>query len=248
MSSLTGLKVLLTRSAEDSADWARALAAEGAEPVVFPCITAERCGEDDLARRVAAALDDADWVVFTSVRGVDALADLIAANPPASARLAAVGETTAERLRERFGRVDHIGGGTAAALASGLAAAARPGERYLLALAANAGDVLERKLTETGASVTRCDIYCTVPAAATRPKRALSTLGADTVVFASPSAVTGFDNQVDIDIDPQIVTIGPSTSAAVQTRGWHVAAEARTPQLSGVIDAIREATHVRTEA
>jgi uroporphyrinogen-III synthase len=118
----------------------------------------------------------------------------------------------------------------------------------VLALAENAGDVLARTLAAAGAKVTRFDVYRTVPAGGGEPKRRLSTLGAETIVFASPSAVTGFDNQIDVDIEPQIVTIGPSTSAAVHAHDWVVAAEARTPQLSGVIDAILEATHVRTEA
>ncbi|HUF73174.1 MAG TPA: uroporphyrinogen-III synthase [Gammaproteobacteria bacterium] len=249
MPRLTGRKVLLTRSAEDSADWARALAAEGARPIVLPCIATEPCGDPDLGQRIAAALDGADWVVVTSRRGVDALADLTGSKLPAPTRLAAVGETTARRLCERFGRApDRTGSGTARALAGMLAAAASHGERYVLVLAENAGDVLERTLGQAGAEVTRFDVYRTVPAGSGSPKRGLSTLGADTIVFASPSAVTGFGNQIDVDIEPQIVTIGPSTSAAVRAHDWAVAAEAKTPQLSGVIDAILEATHVRTQA
>lgn len=249
MKRLTGRHVLLTRSAEDSADWARALAAEGALPIVLPCIETEACGDADLGRRIAAALQGADWVVFTSRRGVDAVADLTGSKLPGDPRLAAVGDTTAAHLRERLGRAaDHTGAGTATALADELAATIAGGERYVLALAENAGDVLERALARAGAEVTRFDVYRTLPAGRRSPKRGLSTLGADTIVFASPSAVTGFVNQIDIDIDPQIVTIGPSTSAAVRTHDWIVAAEARTPSVSGVIDAILEATHVRTEA
>jgi uroporphyrinogen-III synthase len=248
MPRLEGLTVLLTRSAEDSADWARALAAEGALPIVFPCIETETCGDDDLGARIGAAVDEADWIVFTSRRGVDAFAELVDSSPPAGVRLAAVGETTARRLCERFGRADHTGGGTARALAGSLAASAGDGERYVLAVAENAGDVLERTLAAAGARVSRFDVYRTIPAGGRSPRRALSTLGARTVVFASPSAVTGFGNRVDVDIDPQIVTIGPSTSATVRAHDWAVAAEARTPQLSGVIDAILEASHVRTEA
>lgn len=244
MSRLAGRTVLLTRSAEDSAEWASVIAAEGALPIILPCIAAETCHDAELAAQVTAALDQADWIVFTSRRGVDALAELVGSNPPASARLAAVGDATAERLRERFGRVDHIGGGTADALASELATTAAAGARFVLALAANAGDRLERRLAEAGATVTRFDVYRTVPATRPARKRALSTLGAGTVVFASPSAVTGFDNQVDIDIEPQIVTIGPSTSAAVRAHDWIVAAEATKPSLSGIIETLLETANV----
>jgi uroporphyrinogen-III synthase len=241
---LEGRKVLLTRSADDSADWAETFAAEGALPIVLPCIESAPAIDPGLGARINAALASADWIVFTSRRGVDAFAGLAEAEPPASARLAAVGDATAERMCERFGRVDLTGAGTAEALAAELATEVREGDRCLLALAANAGDVLERRLAEAGARATRFDVYRTIPAAAARRKRALSTLGADIVIFASPSAVTGFDNQVDVDIDAQIVTIGPSTSAAVRAHDWLVAAEAKEPSLSGIIESLLETVHV----
>jgi uroporphyrinogen III methyltransferase / synthase len=241
---LAGLKVLLTRSADDSADWAEAFADEGALPIVLPCIESALASEPGLGARIGAALANADWVVFTSKRGVDALTELVATRPPASARLAAVGDATAERLSERFGRCDLTGSGTAEALGAELAAEVHEGDRCVLALATNAGNVLERRLIAAGARVTRFDVYRTIPATPARRKRALSTLGADTVIFASPSAVTGFDNQVDVDIEAQMVTIGPSTSAAVRALDWPVAAEAKKPSLSGIIESLLETVHV----
>ena len=241
---LAGRKLLLTRSAEDSEAWAEELATEGALPIVFPCIATELCGDPGLAERIAEAASDADWIVFTSRRGVDAFAELMPDGPPPSARLAAVGETTARHLNERLGRADLVGSGAASGLAKELAEATGRGDSILLALAANAGDVLERVLTEAGATVTRCDVYRTIPSRQLEPRRALSTLGSDVVIFASPSAVTGFDNQVSVDIEQQIVTIGPSTSAAVRRQNWEVAAEAKEPNLNGIIESILEADHV----
>ena len=57
-------------------------------------------------------------------------------------------------------------------------------------------------------------------------------------VLASPSAVTGFVNQVDIDIPVNIFTIGPSTSAAARAQGLAVTAEAREPSLAGILEAM----------
>jgi len=252
MSRLDGRKLLLTRSAEDSADWAETIAAEGALPIILPCITAEPSDDPNLVTSIAGSLEQIDWIVFTSRRGVDAFARLRVNPLPASVRFAAVGEATAQSCRERFGRVDLVGGadrdggGTAAALGTALATdpSIGAGANCLLALAANAGDVLERKLTEAGASVTRIDVYRTVPAEPREQKRALSTLDCDTVIFASPTAVTGFDNQIDIDIEPQFVTIGPSTSAAVRAHHWDIAAEAKEPTLSGIIESLLETAHV----
>ncbi|HEY5666119.1 MAG TPA: uroporphyrinogen-III synthase [Gammaproteobacteria bacterium] len=241
---LTGRRLLLTRSAEDCAGWAEALTAEGALPIVFPCIATELCEEPGLTERITAAAAEADWIVFTSRRGVDAFAELIAAGTPMSAKLAAVGETTARHLGETMGEVDLVGGGTAARLAGELAHVVRENDSILLALAANAGDVLERVLTGAGAAVTRCNVYRTVAAPRAESRRALSTLGSDTVIFASPSAVTGFENQISVDIAQQIVTIGPSTSAAVRKHNWEVAAEAKEPNLNGIIESILETDHV----
>jgi uroporphyrinogen-III synthase len=211
---------------------------------VFPCIATELCEEPGLAERITAAAAEADWIVFTSRRGVAAFAVLIAAGTPLSAKLAAVGETTARYLNEELGRVDLVAGGTAARLARELADVVREKDNILLALAANAGDVLERVLAGAGATVTRCDVYRTVAAPRAEPRRALSTLGSDAVIFASPSAVTGFDNQISVDIEQQIVTIGPSTSAAVRKHNWKVAAEAKEPNLNGIIESILETDHV----
>jgi uroporphyrinogen-III synthase len=245
MARLDGRKLLLTRSAEDSREWADAVTAEGARPIVFPCIRTEPIDDPALTARLATAIARADWLIFTSRRGVAAIADRIGAELPRRVRIAAVGDTTAECLTERFGRVDHIGPGRAAGLGHELAAelGLRRGARCVLALAENAGRALEKTLAAAGATVERFDVYRTVPMGPLKPKRRLSTLGCDTVIFASPSAVTGFDNQVNVDTARLLVTIGPSTSAAVRERHWNVTAEAGEPSLSGIIESVLEAAH-----
>lgn len=246
MPRLAGRTLLLTRSAEGADEWARALAGEGALSIVLPCISTELLDEPDLGPRLASAANESDWIVFTSRRGVDAFVELTGSSPPRSARLAAVAESTAEYLRQRFGRADRIGGGTGKALAEALASDATiaGGGRVLLALAANAGPVLEDTLTAAGAKVTRFDLYRTLPAEPVATKRNLSTLGCDAVIFASPTAVTGFDNQVNVDKASPFVTIGPTTSAAVRARNWQVAAEASEPSLEGLVESLLETHHV----
>jgi uroporphyrinogen III methyltransferase/synthase len=109
----------------------------------------------------------------------------------------------------------------------------------LLVLAANAGDVLERELTAAGARCTRLDVYRTVPAPAGAPRRAMSALGADNVLLASPSAVAGFVHQVVLDVPVRIYTIGPSTTAAAVRCGLTVTAEAEEPSLEGMLEAMQ---------
>lgn len=235
-----GPRILLTRSAEDCAEWAEPLARAGLRPVIFPCISAEILETPALREALREGLAHADWLVLTSRKGVAALAALAGDALAARTRIAAVGASTADAARARFGRVDHVGGGTAAALAASLQAggAAAPGTRCVLALAANAPGLLERALAEAGASCRRFDVYRTIPAPPSSPKTPLSCVGADRILFASPSAVEGFLNQVEMDTAVDVFTIGPSTSAAARSRGIIVTAEAHEPSLDGLLEAM----------
>jgi uroporphyrinogen-III synthase len=67
----------------------------------------------------------------------------------------------------------------------------------------------------------------------------VSSLGAASVVLASPSAASGFVHQVELDAPVEIYTIGPSTTAAAQALGLAVTAEAREPSLDGILEAMQ---------
>src|SRR5690606_143063 len=98
---------------------------------------------------------------------------------------------------------------------------------------------LEQRLRAAGAACRRFDVYRTIPAPPRTPRLALSGLGVDAVWLASPSAVEGFTNQVDVDADVPLIAIGPSTADAIRARGLRVAAEARTPSFEGLLEATR---------
>ena len=109
-------RVLLTRSEEDNAEWSARLAQIGAEPVALPCIHCEAIDTPALRADLAAAAATADWLTFTSRRGVEAFAALHSAPVP-RARVAVVGATTGDAARNTLGRVDLVGrDGTAASL------------------------------------------------------------------------------------------------------------------------------------
>lgn len=239
MKPLAGKTVLLTRAAEDNAAWAERLAEAGATPVELPCIGTEPMTDATTKEAIAAALASAHWLVFTSRRGVEAFADIAADRLDDDVRIAVVGPATAAAARQRLGRVDLTSeAGTAASLAQALAERVAPGSNVAVAVAANAGDVIERTLAATGAACTRIDVYRTVPKPPADLKRALSSLGADNVLLASPSAVTGFLNQVDVDCDAAVYTIGPTTTAAARAAGLRVAAQAPNPSLDGLMEAM----------
>lgn len=236
-----GRRVLLTRSEEDNADWAARFAQRGGETVALPCLHCEPLATPARKAALAAALPEADWLVFTSRRGVEGFTALEPPDSRPRCRIAVVGAATAEAAAAALGRVDLVGGGTAVALAATLADVGdlERRKRVLLALAENAPDTLEKALTEAGAECTRIDVYRTVPAAPAEPRRPLSALRVDNVVLASPSAVTGFVHQVDVDVPVNVYTIGPSTTAAARRAGLTVTAEAREPSFEGILEAMQ---------
>ena len=262
MRNTEGKRIVLTRSAGDCADWAGRLETLGYETVILPCIDCEIFGEPALRQTLAAEAGSADWLVFTSRRGVEAFVALHGAPLPADTKVAAVGEATAAAAGALLGRIDLTGrGGTAAALAGELqsaiaeraverppvageaagggAASRGTRDRLLLVVAENAAATLETMLEHAGIARNRVNVYRTVPVSPASEKTALSSLAADGIFLASPTAVEGFVNRVDIDVEPKFVTIGPSTSAAVRARGFEVAAEAPTPGLEGMLEAMQ---------
>jgi uroporphyrinogen-III synthase len=239
--TLAGRRILLTRSAEDCAEWAQMIEQRGAAVLMLPCIYCETLDTPGLRVVLNRALADADWLVFTSRRGVEAFAQMRGVPVPAKTRVAVVGAATADAAHAHVGRVDLVGRGTAAALAEDLAT---DGElerqpNVLIAVAENAGDVLEHTLGNAGARCTRLDLYRTIAVPPVASKRRWSSLGAQQVVLASPSAASGFVHQVELDGPAAIYTIGPSTTAAARALGLDVTAEAREPSLEGILEAMQ---------
>ena len=236
------LRVVITRNADDCVSWATTLRARGIGSVSLPCIETESIDSIALRTSFTDSLVTADWLVFTSQRGARAAARLIDRPLPARLRIAVVGRTTAERARALFGHVDFIAKEpTADGLANELAEFLQHRHAAVaLALAENAGNVLSEKLQAAGQKVQRFDVYRTVPVAPQSRRRPLAEIGAQTVFLASPSAVLGFVNQIEVDADARLVSIGPTTTAAIRRAGLPVFAQATTPSLDGLLAAIEE--------
>ena len=257
MGRVTGQRVLITRAAEDCTAWALRLADAGAVPLMLPCIECHPIRDPAVEARLAAVLPNTDWLVLTSRRGAEALNELIASIQWSSShkqamgavRIAVVGPATAARAAALPGHVELVAPtGTAASLAEALAArlrdpaatgARRAQPRCLIAVAENAGDVLEDTLEQAGGDCTRINVYRTTPARPQGKKQALSELGADKILLASPSAVTGLLNRLEMDTAAEIVTIGPSTTLTARAAGLTVTTEAARPSLDALMEAMQ---------
>jgi uroporphyrinogen III methyltransferase/synthase len=115
------------------------------------------------------------------------------------------------------------------------------GKRVLIPSAAVTRDVIPKELRQRGALVEVVEAYRNVIAVeAAEAKKVFQEPYPDWVTFASSSAV---DRLVDlIGTEPlhrgKIASIGPVTSEAVHRHGLTITAEARTPGVQGLIEAI----------
>ena len=104
MTSLTHKRILVTRPRAQAAELCQRLAALGAQPIRFPTIEIAPPENYTALDKALAALADYDWLIFTSVNGVEMVRcrlEFLGRDTGAlrDRRLAAIGPATAEALR-----------------------------------------------------------------------------------------------------------------------------------------------------
>ncbi|HVR75794.1 MAG TPA: uroporphyrinogen-III synthase [Planctomycetota bacterium] len=257
---LLGRTVLITSSEERGEELRRAVEALGAEAVLLPVIRHERRELVEGLEQVLAERESFTHIVFTSPAAVrfflEATTRLGAgAASWRGARVAAVGPATARALTDAglSPAITSVGGG-GGTLARRILALDRPGSshRVLVPGSAIARKELQSLLTGAGVPVTALAVYDTVPAA---PRnlgpildRLLTSSSPAAVTFSSPSALrafTGFAGGLAraalAHENLRLVSIGPTTSAAIRAEGFPVAAEASSPTPGALTRAVVEA-------
>ena len=73
MNDLKGKVILLTRTAADCESWVKTIQDRGGLALNLPCLTTEEITEVSTRSRLATSLESADWLLFTSRRGVCAV-------------------------------------------------------------------------------------------------------------------------------------------------------------------------------
>ncbi|MCE2542138.1 MAG: uroporphyrinogen-III synthase [Acidobacteria bacterium] len=232
---LSGRRVLVTRAREQSAELVDRLVDLGAEPVEAPTI---RIAPPDDYGPLDAACADAesfDWIVFTSVNGVDAFLERLLAGPRdiralGGVRLCAIGPATAGRLRRHGLKVDVMPAEhRAEAVFDALRRAGRlAGARVLLARADIARAMLADALRAAGAEVTEATAYRTVRADGWSGPELHSLLReqpVDVVTFTSASTarnfaeILGAETAAELLAATPVASIGPVTAAAAAELG-----------------------------
>ena len=247
---LAGQRVLVTRAVHQAGKLSEGLRAVGAEPVEVPILEIRGPASFDTLDRALYEFRNYDWLILTSANTVRALEDRAAElrirlDPPASLKVAAVGDATAAAARKAGFSVTLVPESyVAESLIKGLTRLVS-GRRVLLARAAVARDVIPAVLRQAGAEVDVVDAYRNVmPADA--PERLSAALAArvDAATFTSSSSASHLAEAAHAArikfplAGVAAVSIGPVTSKTLRDFGWEPAIEANPSDVSGLISAV----------
>ncbi|MNR89286.1 Uroporphyrinogen-III synthase [compost metagenome] len=238
--SLSGQRILVLRPRDQAQAVATELERQGAVPILLPALVIAPPEDPEPLEAALARLEAYDWLILTSVNGVNAVFDRID-KLPQGLRVAVVGPVTAQALQQRGGTPDLI---PPAATAESLAEAllqVKGMHRVLFPKANRARDVLPVALRAHGVQVDDPVAYRSLPAIA--EGEALDALRGGTidwVLVTSPSTFEELVGRVDAAVweRTKLASIGPVSSAAIRKHGLPVAVEADPYTLEGLIAAI----------
>jgi uroporphyrinogen-III synthase len=255
--------VVVTRSEASDGPLSSELRNLGLPVLLWPAVSVELTEPGPLEEALAN-LESFQWIVFASRHAVAAVTALVA-TPPKGVKIAAVGQATAQVLRQRGWPVDLLPSeSNAAALvdafasegglgAAPLAVGARLRPRILFPASSRALPTIAAGLTQLGAEVIQVEAYRTessnaLDVDACRSWIARGSIGA--VTFASPSAVDELEHALGKDDFDRLlsaapaVAIGPTTAKALTERG-HTAALAESATLQGLAHATHRVLQTR---
>ena len=254
---LLGWRILITRAGKQAAGLSGPLRERGAEVIEIPTIQINPPRSykplDDALKNIA----DCDWLILTSVNGVEALfARMEKLGIPAGAlghlQIAAIGPATRKAIEAQGLQVAVT---PAKYVAESVVEALRgktEGKRVLLARAKVARDVLPNELRKTAAKVDVVEAYETkVPAGAKSKLQKLFASKArrpDVVTFTSSSTASNFldllgKEKPETLREVWLASIGPVTSDTLRKAGFPPTIEAREYTMNGLVLAIVEHVH-----
>ena len=203
--------IVITRARAQAAPFIAALEGYGARVISCPTIEIIEPESFALLDEAIQNLYGYDWLIFTSVNGVDYFLRRFhelghEVSELDELKVCAIGDATAERLREASIHVDVLpeefkAEGVFAALEKFIGGAdSFQGQNFLIPRAAQARDYLPRALQTAGARVDVVPVYRTVAPRDTEKRRVEALLaggGVDCVTFTSSSTVRNFAELFD---------------------------------------------------
>lgn len=215
--------IVLTRHTDQNRPWVQRLQSLGLSVLEMPLLEFEM-----LEAPSQKVTEDADWILFTSPRGVHAFVD--AGLKAEGCRVGCLGTGTAAALAEH-GIEDHLGfsGKNGEELAQAFKTKINPPAKVLLPGPVTRINAPLEILREAGFTVLDLPLYRTVPVAPTQPP------GTHAVIFfCSPSAVRSFAGA--LEERPECIAIGETTARTCRELGFPVRV-ADKPDLESMLQA-----------
>ena len=245
---LLGLRVVVTRPAAQAPELSRLLEERGAVALECPLIRIADPVDPAPLRQAALDAHTYDWLMLTSVNGVQRFwGALVAAGRDAralgDAKIACIGPATAAALEAYGLRADlvpetYVAESLLAATADDRTVA---GLRILIPRAAVARELLPEELRERGAHVDVVEAYRSLPDedGAARLRALMDAGEADVVTFTASSTVDAFVEAVGADLrGAAAACIGPITAETARGYGLEVAVEAGEHTMEGLVEAL----------
>lgn len=250
---LFGKRIVVTRPAAQAAGVVSQCLELGAEPILAPMIEILPPADWNEVDRTLARTEEFDWIVFTSVNGVNFLLQRLWETGGdlrrlGKSKLAAIGDGTAQALADNHLRADLV---PETFRAEALAAALKPhvaGKRVLWARASRGRDVLPAELRSAGALLEELVVYRNLDIEAIDPEvlKEIEAGAVDWICLSSPSIARAVHERLSpaaraqVGKTVRIASISPVTGAAAREAGLPVHAEATTHTWEGLLAAIAE--------
>jgi uroporphyrinogen-III synthase len=258
---LSGLRILVGRARHQASVLSSGLRELGAEVVEIPFIEIRKPRSYKPLDSALKSLHEYDWLILTSVNGVDAVWERLrklrlTKKQLKRLRVAAIGPATKKAIEKRGIKVnvvpeEYVAESVVKSLRGQVA-----GKRVLLARAKVARDVIPRELRKLGAKVDVVEAYETVIPQSSRTRlRAIlkdSKRHPDVITFTSSSTVRNFvallgknmwrgrprPRKVNPLDGVRLASIGPITSSTLRELGLPVHIKAKQYTIPGLIKAI----------
>jgi uroporphyrinogen III methyltransferase / synthase len=245
---LFGRRIVVTRTRKQASALSGKLRALGADVYEIPTIRVE---PPENLMEFGELVRDAfqyDWLIFTSVNGVDAFFDMFYrlyddSRSIGNVKIAAIGPATAQRVKDLHLAVDlQPKEFIAEAIINGLVELGSVENLKILVVRAfGAREVLPKRLAELGAIVDQAIAYRTVPETkdTSGALERFQAEAADLITFTSSSTVENF-LALKLPWPPNMKTasIGPVTSETMRKHGLSVDVEAARYDVDGLVGAV----------
>jgi uroporphyrinogen III methyltransferase/synthase len=247
---LFGRRIAITRDRRQAPQLAEPLEALGAEVLPLPVIEVLPSSDPGPLDRAIAGLHTYDWLIFTSVNGVNAFLERLDTSPvdlrALKARICTIGPATRAAVEALHLKVDRMPAEyVAESLLEAFEGENLKGVRILLPRSAIARDLVPAEFARRGAIVDVAEAYRTAPpeSAAARAREVLArkphwiTFTSSSTVRHLAGALKPIGGARALE-GVRTVSIGPITSAELRQHGLPLDAEADPHTIAGLVEAL----------